>query len=145
MKNRECCLLTLQIGGREGKRGQSKFKVPSSTCQHAGGTPSIFLSLLVPHASLEVTQCTPSPSAMGAQLSELLPSSGLLPTTCFFNPCFHIESNLDLHAEKSYKLTKQNQTLSQQDGSFNFSKLHLGTLKKKKNHTILPLYMQSIC
>lgn len=101
----------------------------SSTHQRAGRSA---LNVLFPRATLEVTQCTPSPSAMGAWISELQPSSGLLPTTCFFNPCFHIESNLDLRTEKSYKLPKQKQTLSQHDGSFNFCKLHLGTLKKSQ-------------
>lgn len=116
----------------ERKKGWSGFSVPcSSTHRMRGRAHSVFLSLLLPHATQEVTQCSPPPSATGAWVSELLPSPGLLPTTCFCNPCFHIESNLDLHTEKSHKLPKQKQMPSQQDGSFHFCKLYLEVLKKK--------------
>lgn len=103
----------------------------SSTCQQ-GEVHSMFCSHLLPSATLEVTQHTPSPSAMGVQVPELLPSSGLSANHLLFQPCFYIERNLDLYTEKSYKLPKQKQTLSQHDGSFNFCKLQLGTLGKKK-------------
>lgn len=46
------------------KKGWSRFGVPcSSTHSMRGKAHSMFLSLLLPHATQEVTQCSPSPSA----------------------------------------------------------------------------------
>lgn len=120
MKNRECCLLTLQIGGREGKRGHSKSKVPSSTCKCAGGNTLNVPFPLAPTCNpggntVYTVSISHGSSTLRASVKLRSPPNHLL-----FNPCFHIESNLDLHTEKSYKSQHKNKPFPSRMGHLIF-------------------------
>lgn len=113
-KHRKYCSLTLQ-------NGQSRFRVPPAHLPPArvqSGVCLMLCSRTLSHVTPEEMQQTLS--GTGAGVPARLPSSGLLPATCFPNPCFHIESNLDLHTDKSYKLPKQNKLFPSMMGHLAF-------------------------